>query len=167
LRHEDEFTEFVAARRLHMRRFAYLLCRDWHQAEDLVQTAFAKLYVAWSRIRRAESEESYVRRTIVRAYLDERRRPWRRETVLDRLPDRTEPEGLSYEESDELRRAVRDLPARQRAALVLRHWWGLSVEEAAADLGVTAGTVKSNTARAVERLRNVLGNKAREEIPRS
>ena len=166
MRHEQEFTEFVAARRLYLRRFAYLLCRDWHQAEDLVQTAFAKLYVAWSRIRRAGSEETYVRRTVLRTYLDERRRPWRRETVLERLPDSPEPTGLSYEETDELRTAIRELPAAQRAALVLRHWWGLSVEETAADLGVSVGTVKSHTARAVKTLRSKLADQAGEEIRR-
>ncbi|HEX5994207.1 MAG TPA: sigma-70 family RNA polymerase sigma factor, partial [Jiangellales bacterium] len=131
----DEFVTFVAARRRYLRRTAYLVCGDWHLADDLVQTALVKLYAAWPRIRREGAEEAYARRTIVRVYLDERRRPWRRERIgLDGV-DPVQRAGLSYEDSDALIAALRALPARQRATIVLRYWCGLSVDEAAAELG--------------------------------
>jgi RNA polymerase sigma-70 factor (sigma-E family) len=160
-RREEEFTEFVVARRKHLRRFAYLLCQDWHGAEDLTQIALTKLYVAWPRIRRAGTEDGYARQTVLRTFLDERRRPWRRESATAELPDREGRHGLSYEDLDQLREAVRSLPGRQRAAVVLRHWWGLSLDETAADLGISVGTVKSQVARAVDRLRHSLTDDAR------
>ena len=82
MRTEDRdaaFTEFVATRRTHLRRVAYAICGDWHRADDLVQTALVKLYVAWPRLQRDGREEAYVRTIIVRADIDESRRPWRRE----------------------------------------------------------------------------------------
>lgn len=154
----DEFVTFVAARRRYLRRTAYLVCGDWHLADDLVQTALVKLYAAWPRIRREGAEEAYARRTIVRVYLDERRRPWRRERIgLDGV-DPVQRAGLSYEDSDALIAALRALPVRQRATIVLRYWCGLSVDEAAAELGCSAGTVKSQTARAMASLRGLLSS---------
>jgi len=82
---DADFTAYVAARRPHLRRTAYLLCGDWHQAEDLVQTALAKLYVAWPRVRRDGSPEAYARKILVRSHLDETRRPWRRERSSSQL----------------------------------------------------------------------------------
>lgn len=162
-RREEEFTEYVAARRRYLRRFAFLLSGEWHQAEDLVQTALTKLYLAWPRIRRNGTEDAYARQIVLRAHLDERRRPWRRESAAAELPDRARVEGLSYEEVDQLHAAVRGLPRSQRAAVVLRYWCGLSIEETATDLGITAGTVKSHTARAVETLRHCLTTTPDEE----
>lgn len=161
---EETFTEYVAARRNHLRRFAYLLCHDWHGAEDLTQTALTKLYVAWPRIRRAGTEDAYARQTMLRTYLDERRRPWRRESPVAELPEEEdERQGLPFEDLDELCEAVRGLPGRQRAAIVLRYWWGLSLEETAADLGISVGGVKSQTARALHRLRGSLTDDTRTE----
>ena len=82
-----EFTDFVAARQAHLRRIAYALCGDWHRADDLLQTALTKLYVAWPRIRNRGGEEAYVRQIMVRANIDESRRPWRRDDPSDQLPD--------------------------------------------------------------------------------
>src|ERR1043166_4128772 len=76
---EDDFVVFVASRRSALRATAYLLCGDWHLAEDLTQTTFTKMYLAWSRIERHEVLDQYARQVLVRAFLDERRRPWRRE----------------------------------------------------------------------------------------
>src|SRR3712207_2244886 len=76
---EAEFEAFVAARRPRLRGLAYSLCGDWHTADDIVQTALAKVYVAWPRVRRSAAEDAYVRRAIVRTTIDESRRPWRRE----------------------------------------------------------------------------------------
>jgi RNA polymerase sigma-70 factor (sigma-E family) len=155
---DDGFTAYVAGRRAHLYRTAYLLCGDAHRAEDIVQNALAKLYVAWPRASKADSVDAYVRRVIVNSHLDERRRPWRREspTEDDRL-DRAAPTGVTPEESDALWTALRGLGPKQRRVVVLRHYWGLSVEETAADLGVSPGTVKSQTSAALEKLRTVLG----------
>jgi RNA polymerase sigma-70 factor (sigma-E family) len=154
---DDGFTAYVAGRRAHLYRTAYLLCGDPHRAEDIVQNALAKLYVAWPRASRADSVEAYVRRVIINSHLDETRRPWRREspTEDDRL-DRAAPTGVAPEDADALWAALRDLGPKQRRVVVLRHYWGLSVEETAADLGVSPGTVKSQTSAALERLRAAL-----------
>jgi RNA polymerase sigma-70 factor (sigma-E family) len=154
---DDGFTAYVAGRRAHLFRTAYLLCGDPHRAEDIVQNALAKLYVAWPRASRADSVDAYVRRVIINSYLDEHRRPWRREspTEADRL-DRPAPSGVTPEDSDALWTALRQLGPKQRRVVVLRHYWGLSVEETAADLGVSPGTVKSQTSAALENLRAAL-----------
>lgn len=152
----DEFAAYVDARRGYLRRAAYLVCGDWHTAEDLVQTALVKLYVAWPRIHTDGAEDAYARRIIVRAHLDEKRRPWRRETVGLAGHDQAAPEAFSVEDNDALLTALRALPQRQRATVVLRYWCGLSVEETADDLGCSTGTVKSQTARAMSNLRAAL-----------
>src|SRR3954453_4157667 len=125
---DDDFTAYVVGRRAHLFRAAYLLCGDPHRAEDVVQTALAKLYVAWPRASRADSVDAYVRRIIINSHLDERRRPWRREspTTDDRL-DRPAPVGVTPEDSDALWSALRRLGPKQRRVVVLRHYWGLSV----------------------------------------
>lgn len=151
-----EFVAYVDARRGYLRRTAYLICGDWHAADDLVQTALAKLYAAWPRIHTRGAEDAYVRQTIVRAHLDERRRLWRREHPGLEGFDAAAREGVSVEDRDALLAALRRLPARQRATVVLRYWCELSVEETARDLGCTTGTVKSQTARALAQLRALL-----------
>lgn len=154
---DEGFTEFVLARRAVLHRTAYLLCGDSHRAEDVVQVALAKLYVAWPRVSRMDSVEAYARRTVVNAHLDETRRPWRRERPapddrLDTAVDATD----RVVADDALFRALRGLAPGQRRVVVLRHYWGLSVEETARDLGVTPGTVKSQSSAALARLREVL-----------
>jgi RNA polymerase sigma-70 factor (sigma-E family) len=151
---DEEFSAYVAQRRAQLYRTAVLLCGDPHRAEDVVQTALAKLYAAWPRVRRADSVDAYARRAVVNVHLDEARRPWRRErsTETSRLDGRAR-SGLPPEESDALWTALRSLPAGQRRVVVLRHFWGLSVEETAADLGISTGTVKSQTSDALARLR--------------
>lgn len=157
-RNEADFAAFVAARRPHLRRVAYALCGDWHQAEDLVQIALAKLYVAWPRIHTSGAEEAYARQVIVRAGIDESRRPWRRErSGLGRVEhDRPAPASGSPEDRDELVDALQGLPPMQRRAVVLRHWLDLSVEETARELGVSPGTVKSHTSRGLAALHAAL-----------
>ena len=155
------FTEFVATRRTHLRRVAYAVCGDWHRADDLVQTALVKLYVAWPRVRHDGREEAYVRTIIVRADIDESRRPWRRErTGLDG-PDRAAREPLPVEERSALFEALQDLPPVQRRTVVLRHWLGLSITETAQELGVSEGTVKSNSSRGLAKLQEALGTEHR------
>ena len=157
---DTEFTAFVAARRPQLRRTAYLLCGDWHAAEDLVQIALAKLYAAWPRLRKDVTPDAYARRTLLRAHIDETRRPWRREVTSTTLPEPATTGGLAFEEREALLAALNALAPGQRRVVVLRHWLGLSVEETAADLGCSTGTVKSQTVRAVTRLRAALEGSA-------
>lgn len=155
-RSEAEYVAFVAARRPHLRRIAFALCGDWHRAEDLVQTALAKLYVAWPRIHTEGAEEAYARQVIVRANIDESRRPWRREhTGLDQ-PDQAAAAGGSVEDRSELVQALQSLPSMQRRVVVLRHWLDLSVEQTARELEISTGTVKSHTSRGLAALHAAL-----------
>ena len=154
---DAEFSEFVRARRTHLRRIAYAVCGDWHRADDLVQTALVKLYVAWPRVRRDGREEAYARTIIVRANIDESRRPWRRERPgLAGRPEPAAAASLPVEERDALFDALQALPAMQRRTVLLRHWLGLSVAETASELGVAEGTVKSHTSRGLAALQEVL-----------
>jgi len=136
---------------------AYAVCGDWNRAEDVLQTALTKLYVAWPRLHHDGREDAYVRQIIVRANLDDVRRPrWRRERPgLDGF-DPTAREPLPPEERSALMDALLELPPMQRKVVVLRHWLGLSVEETAADLRISQGTVKGYSHRALERLRETL-----------
>jgi len=154
----DEFAAFVAARQGHLRRVAYAVCGDWHRADDLLQTAFIKLYVAWPRLCRDGREEAYTRQIIVRANIDEHRRPWRREQPgLDGHDPQARTE-LAVEDRSALFDALQGLPVMQRKVVVLRHWLGLSVEETARDLGISTGTVKSHSSRGIEKLQAVLSS---------
>ncbi|MFE9693398.1 SigE family RNA polymerase sigma factor [Micromonospora sp. NPDC005806] len=151
---EDEYRQFVTARLEQLRRTAYLLCRDWHTADDLVSITLGKLYRGWRRVRAAENVDAYVRRVLTHAWLDERRRPWRRERSTDEIPDGPAPDtGPSLADRELLLDLLGRLPERRRAVLVLRFYCDLSVEETAEILGVTTGTVKSQAARALETLR--------------
>ena len=150
------FSEFVRARRAHLRRVAYAICGDWHRADDLVQTALVKLYVAWPRVRRDGREETYVRRIIARADIDEHRRPWRRESPGLPAVDRPARQESLLEERSALFEAIQSLPTMQRKVVVLRYWLQLSVEETATDLGISTGTVKSHASRGLESLRGLL-----------
>jgi len=151
------FTEYVAARQGHLRRVAYAVVGDWALAEDVLQTALAKLYVAWPRLHRDGWEDAYVRQIVVRCHLDERRRGWfRRERPGLDGHDGAGREPLPLEESSALFDALQELPPMQRRVVVLRHWLGLSVEETAADLQISTGTVKSYSHRALDRLRTTM-----------
>ena len=150
---DAEFTAYVAARQAHLRRVAYAVCGDWTRAEDLLQTALTKLYVAWPRLHRDGREDAYVRQIIVRANLDEVRRPWRRREALGLGGvDAAAPDPPAVEERSALLDALQALPEMQRKVVVLRHWLGLSVEETAADLRISPGTVKSHSHRGLAAL---------------
>ncbi|GAA1950764.1 SigE family RNA polymerase sigma factor [Catenulispora subtropica] len=164
---DEEFARLVAARSHALRRTAYLMCGDWHQAEDLVQVSFIKLHAAWSRVRRRDDLDAYLRRILLRACIDEKRRAWwrREQPASGALPDSVgEPQApdpadtLSHRGA--LVAALRALPAGQRAVLVLRFWEDQSVEETARLLGCSPGTVKSQTARGLTALRAVLASPA-------
>jgi RNA polymerase sigma-70 factor (sigma-E family) len=155
---DDEFSAFVEARQVHLRRIAYALCGDWHRADDLLQTALVKLYVAWPRLHLDGREEAYARQVIVRANIDESRRPWRRERSGLDGHDPAARTGPSTEERSALFDALQDLPVMQRKVVVLRHWLGLSVEETASELGIATGTVKSHSSRGLEKLKAALAS---------
>ncbi|MBS2537617.1 SigE family RNA polymerase sigma factor [Catenulispora sp. NF23] len=167
---DDEFSELVAARSHTLRRTAYLMCGDWHQAEDLTQIAFIKLHAAWGRVRRREDLDAYLRKTLLRACIDEKRHArWRREFPgSDDLPDRPAADRAPDQaaaDRDLLVAALRTLPPGQRAVLVLRFWEDQSVEEAARLLGCSAGTVKSQTARGLAALRVEIASSAHTADP--
>jgi RNA polymerase sigma-70 factor (sigma-E family) len=153
-REPDGFGAFVHARRRALLRTAWLLSGDWHLAEDLVQTALVRCYPRWARIS-ADNPDAYVRRVIVSVHASWWRRRWRGETPTATLPDSA---GTSdgYAELDQ-RRLVADalasLPPRQRATVVLRYFEDMTEAQTAAAMGCTVGTVKSQTVKALDRLR--------------
>jgi RNA polymerase sigma-70 factor (sigma-E family) len=128
-----------------------------HLAEDLVQATLTKVYLNWPMVRGADNPDGYVRRVLVNALTDERRRPWRRrERSMEQLPDLSGPDDAGTSAGDRLRQALRELPPRMRAAVVFRYFYDLDVSATADALGCSEGTVKSQTARALDRLRAVL-----------
>lgn len=149
--HDAEFAAFVLSTQRRLRRVAYLVCGDWHRAEDIVQTALAQVYARWDRIRPEEGPEGYAHRAVVNAAIDERRRPWRRERVTDVLPERVAPadDGIT----PAVLEALAALPRRQRAVVVLRYVEDLDVERTAALLGISPGTVKSQASKGLASLR--------------
>lgn len=151
---DEEFSSYMAARQRSLLRTAYLLTGDRAGAEDLVQTAFAKLYLSWDKVRDAGALDGYVRRIVVNEHNSLWRRAWkRREHATDRLPEAP----VRDEYDDGLATAlwlhVRTLPPRQRAVIVLRYYEELSEAETAEVLGVSVGTVKSQASRALAGLR--------------
>lgn len=154
---DAEFGEYVDSRLALMRRTAFLLGGgDWHAAEDLVQTALTKLYPAWPRLRQDGAVDAYVRKVLVRTVIDESRRPFRRrERVVDEPPDVSVP-AARVDDVLDVRRALRKLPAGQRAVVVLRYWEDLSITETAKVLGRSEGTVKSQAAKGLAALRDLL-----------
>ena len=156
---DEQFHDFVAGRRPVLLRTATLLAAgDRHLAEDLVQATLTKVYVAWSAFQRADNPDAYLRRALVNTLTDERRRIWRsRERSVADLPDVPERPAAAGGDVDEaLKRALRELPPKMRAALVFRFFYDLDVAQTAHALGCSEGTVKSQTARALDRLRAVL-----------
>jgi RNA polymerase sigma-70 factor (sigma-E family) len=152
---EEEYRQFVAARLESLRRTAYLLCRDWHTADDLVAITIGKLYRHWRRVRAADNVDAYARGVLTNAWLDEWRRPWRRETATGDLPDQVDVEfpQAALVERQALLDLLQQLPPRRRAVLVLRFYCDLSVEETAQVLGISSGTVKSQAARGLDTMR--------------
>ncbi|MFJ1912822.1 SigE family RNA polymerase sigma factor [Streptomyces sp. NPDC088147] len=154
---DGDFEAFVAARGPRLLRMAWLLTGDAHLAEDLLQSTLAKVWPKWPRIAR-DRPEAYVRKSLVNLHASWWRRRWRGELPYGEVPDAV---GTfdAYAEVDleqSLAAAVRALPVRQRAVVVLRYFEDLSVDDTAATLGCTPGTVKSQAARALSSLRVAL-----------
>lgn len=157
--YDADYVEFVEARQHVLRRIAYAVCRDDARAEDVLQEALVKLYLAWSRVGGSGREEAYARRIIVNADLDQRRRPWhkRRSAVPVELLDTPARGGTGAEDRVALLAELRRLPAQQRRTVVLRYWLGFSVEDTARELSISEGTVKSHSSRGLATLRERLG----------
>ncbi|MFY1698135.1 MULTISPECIES: SigE family RNA polymerase sigma factor [unclassified Solwaraspora] len=157
---DEQFRDFVLARRTDLVRTATLLTAgDPHLAEDLVQSALTKLYVSWPAFRRSGNPGGYVYRTLVNTLRDEWRRPWRRrERTTPDLPEHAYSPVGDGGPDERLRGALRALPPRMRAAIVFRYFHDLDVAETAEALGCSQGTVKSQTARGLDRLRAALGS---------
>jgi len=154
---DREFRAYFEARVAVIRRTAYLLCGDWHRAEDLAQTALAKLYVAWPRLNRNGQLDAYARKIVVRAAIDDSRRWFRRtETVMGAVPDIEASTGPRVDDVVDVRRALAALPPGQRAAVILRYWEDLPIAETAELLGCSEGTVKSQAAKGLAALRQLL-----------
>lgn len=151
---QPAFEDFVGARSNALQRFGYLLTGDWGLAEDLLQTAMARAYQRWPRIH-GDNPEAYVRKIMVNTWSSWWRRRWRAEMPTDAVPE--SPARDQYADVDRrevVRAALAALPPRQRAVLVLRYHEDLSEHQVAALLGITAGTVKSQAARALGKLRD-------------
>lgn len=155
--HDEEYTSYVSGRLPWLRRVAYLLCQDWHRADDLVQTAITRLYVKWRQARAAGNLDAYVRTILVRVFLAEQRGGWFSRVRPMAAPPDTALDGGDRDLAMDTRRALATVPPRQRATLVLRYYCDLSVEQTAHALGCSAGTVKSQTARGLAALRVALG----------
>ncbi|HWM74684.1 MAG TPA: SigE family RNA polymerase sigma factor [Nocardioides sp.] len=154
---DGEFTQFAHATWASLYRTAYLLLGDRGEAEDLVQTALAKTYAAWPKVRDVHAAPGYARTVLVNTASSWfRKRSWRNERPTAVLPDLVD----EHDPSDRpaLMSALAVLPPRQRAVVVLRYYEDLSVAQAASALGISEGTVKSQTSDALARLRTLLGD---------
>ncbi|GAA1646461.1 SigE family RNA polymerase sigma factor [Actinoplanes couchii] len=154
---DDEYTEYVTARIPALRRLAYLLTGDGHRADDLVQQTITTLYVKWSRARDADHVDAYVRQMLVRTYLDERRLAWARVRLLWETPEPAPATDDGREDRELVRAALGRVSRRQQAVLVLRFYYDLPVDEVAALIGCSPGTVKTQTSRGLAALRRLLG----------
>ncbi|GAA2509334.1 SigE family RNA polymerase sigma factor [Winogradskya humida] len=153
---ERQYVEYVQGRLPRLHRTAYLLCADAFQADDIVQATLTSLYTNWRKASAADNLDGYVHRIMVRRFLDEKRRKWSQVLLGDRLPDDGRAAAPDVEQRDEVLTALRALPKRQRAVVVLRYFHDLSVDATAEALGCTAGTVKSQCSRGLATLREVL-----------
>lgn len=152
----SSFHEYALVAAPRLRRTAYLLCRDWALAQDLTQTTLAKMYVHWGRVSSREEPEPYGQKVLTRVFLDSRRLRSPTEFVTADLPETPDP-GPDTDLRLTLLDALARLPDRDRAVVVLRYWEDLSVETVADILDLSPSTVKAQSARALTRLRGVLG----------
>ncbi len=151
---DAEFTEYLAARQAGLLRTAYLLTGDRHQAEDVLQTSLAKLYLAWDKVRDRGAVDAYVRRIMVNENTSLWRRGWKkREYAAERLPEGEHRDAYDEGTRDELWQVVQTLPGKARAVVVLRYYEQMSEAEVADALGISVGTVKSQCSRALSALR--------------
>jgi RNA polymerase sigma-70 factor (sigma-E family) len=149
------FAGFVRENTPALLRTAYLLTGSSLAAEELVQDTLVRLYPKWDKVEAAQVPLAYVRRSVANGYINHGRRASRREFAADELPERLDPyDALSQlADRDQIWAGLRQLPQRQRAALVLRFYEDLTDEESAAALGCRVGTVRSLISRGLATLR--------------
>jgi RNA polymerase sigma-70 factor (sigma-E family) len=159
---DAEFQEFVRERMDLWRRAAYVLCQNWHDADDLVSIAVIKLYRNWSKVRRADNMDAYARTVLSRCWLSERKRAHTRRELLAAEPIESPVRDEFTGNTDRLmlNDSLRTLGAGQRTVLALRYYLDCSVEETAELLQISEGTVKSQTSRGIGALRVSLGHAA-------
>ncbi len=150
---DSDFDEWVLHNRVRLQKTAFLMCGDWHLADDLVQDALIKSFPKWQRIANAGDPAPFMRKTLIRLCVDHGRRPSRREvtsaTIRETVP-------ASDPDFDHLLHALQEVPTGQRAVLILRYFDGLSVEETAAATRTSVGNVKSQSSRGMDVLRSIL-----------
>lgn len=153
---EREFSAFVRSSSGELQRMAWLLTGDWSTAQDLVQTSLAKTWQRWRSIRRHDMPEAYVHRVMMTTFLSWRRRAWVGELALGWLPERTVDGDFAdaVAQHEAVLAALRELPKRQRAVIVLRYFGDLSEQATADALRCSVGTVKSQAFRALAALRS-------------
>lgn len=153
---DGTFERLLRDRSTSLLRTAYLLTGDAQLAEDLLQTALTTTFLRWGRLRDPQAGEAYVRKVMATTYTRWWQRRWNGETPTAELPDAAGPDAFAGAEDREvLRQALAGLSRRQRAVVVLRFYGDMSEADVAETLGIATGTVKSTTARALERLREL------------
>jgi RNA polymerase sigma-70 factor (sigma-E family) len=158
----EEFREFARDRAWPLQQSAYLLCGDWHSAQDVVQETLIKAYRHWPRVKRADSPDAYVRGILLNEVRDRWRRPDKAVPVAHvgaahfaaepAVPDASD----DFARRDRLLQALLELPLQQRMTVVLRYLEDMTQVETAKVLGCSEGTVKSQSSRALATLRNFL-----------
>lgn len=154
--HDEQFEQFTRTHWKQLRQAAFLLCTDWQLAEDLTQTALIRCYPRWRTLRHSDAAYAYVRRALVRCFIDHTRKHPEREQLTGTLPELPHRPDGDLGERDVLTHALAALPAMQRATLVLRFWQDLDVDATARILRRKPATVRSDTARGLERMRTLL-----------
>jgi RNA polymerase sigma-70 factor (sigma-E family) len=153
----EDFTSYAQARQQHLYRTAYLLCGSRDRAQDLVQTTLVSLLRSWKKARRAEYPDAYAKKALVHAFLADRRKQRQEVDALSLAVDSrattdTDLRIVVFE-------ALRTLPPKPRAIVILRYWEDLSVEETATLMGCSTGNVKSQCSRSLAKLRLLLGDR--------
>jgi RNA polymerase sigma-70 factor (sigma-E family) len=149
------FADFVRMHTAALLRTAYLLTGDAGAAEELVQDTLVRLYPKWDRVQAADLPLAYVRRSVTNAFVNERRRASSRDIRFEVVPERIDKRDVmaTIADRDELWPLLQALPARQRAALVLRYFHDMSDDQIAAELECRAGTVRSLISRGLATMR--------------
>jgi RNA polymerase sigma-70 factor (sigma-E family) len=151
-----EFTAYATVAVSRLRDTAYLMCRDWHLADDLTQTALTKLYVAWPKVAKADDVDAYARKVLLRSLLDHRRRRSSSEQPAVSMPETAGAAGDPVELRLTLVDALGHVKPVDRAIVVLRYWEDYSVEQVASLLELSEGTVRTRSMRALAKLRELL-----------
>ena len=165
-RDAEEFTSLVLASQPRLRRTAYLLCGDWSLASDHVQEALIRVYRHWPRLHSGAQAHAYARKAVVSVVIDAKRRRSSTELPVDAVADRAGGPDQADVSADRelLTRCLVQVPARQRACLVLRYYDDLSVSEVATALGCSEGTVKSQTARGLVTLQAAFARETDDQL---